>query len=147
MHRLHPYLGKFVPQPPADYPPGYLYVLWLIGKLSTTPGYLLLKLPSILADLGLAWIAGTFAARLAPRRSRNAGRCGRSSPRRVLFNPAVIALSAVWGQVDVGPGRCSCSRRSSSCSRAALAALRDRRVSPLRRRNLDEAPVGLRRFR
>ena len=25
----------------ADYPPGYLYVLWVIGKLSATPGYLL----------------------------------------------------------------------------------------------------------
>src|SRR5437016_7774893 len=32
----------------ADYPPGYLYVLWLIGKVSATPGYLLLKLPAIL---------------------------------------------------------------------------------------------------
>src|SRR2546426_10573649 len=30
----------------ADYPPGYLYVLWFIGKLSATPGYLLLKLPA-----------------------------------------------------------------------------------------------------
>src|SRR5467141_2841535 len=36
----------------ADYPPGYLYVLWLIGKISATPGYLLLKLPVIFADLG-----------------------------------------------------------------------------------------------
>jgi hypothetical protein len=50
----------------ADYPPGYLYVLWLLGKLSDTPGYLLLKLPAILADLALAWIAGTIADRIAP---------------------------------------------------------------------------------
>src|SRR5690349_5710161 len=49
-----------------DYPPGYVYVLWLTAKLSATPGYLLLKLPAILGDLGLAWVAGTFASRLAP---------------------------------------------------------------------------------
>src|SRR5438552_6609763 len=49
-----------------DYPPGYVYVLWLTGKLSATPSYLLLKLPAILGDVGLAWVAGTFASRLAP---------------------------------------------------------------------------------
>ena len=56
----------YVPGQFADYPPGYLYVLWLIGKLSSSPGYVLLKLPAIVGDLGLAWIAGTFAARIAP---------------------------------------------------------------------------------
>jgi Gpi18-like mannosyltransferase len=91
-------LGQFV-----DYPPGYLYVLWLLGKLSVAPGYLLLKLPAILADLGLAWIAGTLAVRIAP------GSISERLPVRglvaaaVLFNPAVIALSAVWGQVDAVP--------------------------------------------
>src|SRR4029453_17343083 len=54
--------GQFV-----DYPPGYLYFLWLTSKISATPGYLLLKLPAILADLGIAWIAGTLASRIAPR--------------------------------------------------------------------------------
>ena len=36
----------------ADYPPGYLYVLWVTGKISSAPSYLLLKLPAIVADLG-----------------------------------------------------------------------------------------------
>ena len=88
----------------ADYPPGYLYVLWLTGKISATPSYLLLKLPAIAADLGLAWIVGTLAERLAPDSLRE------RLPVRalvaggaVLFNPAMIALSAVWGQVDVVP--------------------------------------------
>ena len=87
----------------ADYPPGYLYVLWLTSKISMTPGYLLLKLPAILADLGLAWIAGSLAARIAP------AAVGERFPVRalvaaaVLFNPAVIALSAGWGQVDAVP--------------------------------------------
>jgi hypothetical protein len=86
----------------ADYPPGYLYVLWLVGRISATPSYLLLKLPAIVADLGLAWIAGAFAERLAPASLRGV-------PVRavvaalVLFNPAVIALSAGWGQVDSVP--------------------------------------------
>jgi Gpi18-like mannosyltransferase len=87
----------------VDYPPGYLYVLWLLGSISSTPGYLLLKLPAIIADLGLAWIAGTFSERLAP------GSLKERIPVRavvmavVLFNPAVVALSAGWGQVDSVP--------------------------------------------
>jgi Gpi18-like mannosyltransferase len=87
----------------ADYPPGYLYVLWLIGKISSPPGYLLLKLPAILADLGLAWIAGTFAARMAPASLKERLPVRALAAAAVLFNPAVIALSAVWGQVDVVP--------------------------------------------
>ena len=87
----------------ADYPPGYLYVLWLTSKISATPGYLLLKLPALLADLGLAWIAGTFAARLAPAALKKRWPVRALVAGAVLFNPAVIALSAVWGQVDAVP--------------------------------------------
>src|SRR5207249_6511736 len=87
----------------ADYPPGYLYVLWLLGKLSATPGYLLLKLPAILADLGLAWVAGTFAARIAPTSLKKRLPVRALVAAAVLFNPAVIALSAGWGQVDAVP--------------------------------------------
>lgn len=96
-HRFYD-LGQFV-----DYPPGYLYVLWLLSKLSATPGYLLLKLPAILADLGLAWIAGTFAARIAPASLKERLPVRALVAAAVLFNPAVIALSAVWGQVDAVP--------------------------------------------
>jgi Gpi18-like mannosyltransferase len=87
----------------ADYPPGYLYVLWLLGKLSGAPGYLLLKLPAILADLALAWIAGTFARRIAPVSLAERLPVRALVAAAVLFNPAVIALSAVWGQVDAVP--------------------------------------------
>jgi hypothetical protein len=87
----------------ADYPPGYLYMLWLIGKISATPGYLLIKLPPILADLGLAWVAGVFASRLAPASVTQRVPVRAAVAAAVLFNPAVIALSAVWGQVDVVP--------------------------------------------
>ncbi len=84
----------------ADYPPGYLYVLWATGKISATPDYLLLKLPSILADLGLAWICGTFAARLAPASVKERWPVRALVAAAALFNPAVLALGAVWGQVD-----------------------------------------------
>jgi Gpi18-like mannosyltransferase len=87
----------------ADYPPGYLYVLWVTGKISATPGYLLLKLPALVCDLGLAWIAGTLAARIAPASLRELWPVRTLVAASVLFNPAVIALSAVWGQVDVVP--------------------------------------------
>jgi hypothetical protein len=87
----------------ADYPPGYLYVLWVIGSISATPGYLLLKLPAILADLGLAWIAGTFADRLAPGSLKERIPVRTVVAAVVLFNPAVVALSAGWGQVDSVP--------------------------------------------
>ena len=93
----------YVPGQFADYPPGYLYILWLIGKISSSPGYLLLKLPAMLADLGLAWIAGTFAARLAPASLRQRWPVRALVAAAVLFNPAVIALSAGWGQVDSVP--------------------------------------------
>jgi Gpi18-like mannosyltransferase len=83
--------------------PGYLYVLWAIGNISAVPGYLLLKLPSVLADLGLAWVAGTFADRLAPVSMRERWPVRALVAAAVLFNPAVIALSAVWGQVDALP--------------------------------------------
>jgi Gpi18-like mannosyltransferase len=87
----------------ADYPPGYLYILWLLGKVSATPSYLLLKLPALLGDLALAWIAGTLAGRIAPASLRERWPVRTLVAASVLFNPAVIALSAVWGQVDVVP--------------------------------------------
>jgi Gpi18-like mannosyltransferase len=87
----------------ADYPPGYLYVLWLLGTLSAAPGYVLLKLPAIVADLGLALVAGVLAARLAPASLKARVPVRAAVAAAVLFNPAVIALSAVWGQVDSVP--------------------------------------------
>ncbi len=87
----------------ADYPPGYLYVLWLTGTISAAPGYVLLKLPAIVGDLALAWVAGIFAARIAPASLLERMPVRALATAAVLFNPAVIALSSVWGQVDVVP--------------------------------------------
>ena len=93
----------YVHGPLQDYPPGYLYVLWLTGKITSTPGYLALKLPAILADLALAWIAGTFAVRIAPERIVRRWPVRTLVAASVLFNPAIIGISAIWGQVDSVP--------------------------------------------
>jgi Gpi18-like mannosyltransferase len=86
----------------ADYPPGYIYVLWLVGKLrlllgidfNTPPFLLVLKLPAILADAVTVWIL----YRLAEHHwSSNAAVAVAAL---YVFSPAVILNSAVWGQVD-----------------------------------------------
>jgi dolichyl-phosphate-mannose-protein mannosyltransferase len=86
----------------ADYPPGYIYLLWLIGKLRIalgidfdTPAFLvLLKLPAILADCATAGLLFRLA-----RRSWS-GTHSLLLAGLYAFNPAVILDSAVWGQVD-----------------------------------------------
>jgi dolichyl-phosphate-mannose-protein mannosyltransferase len=96
-------LHTFYTEDWADYPPGYLYVLWLLGKVSNPPGFFLLKLPAIIGDLVLAWLAAVFAKRIAPPSISDRVPVRALVAAAVLFNPAVILLSAVWGQVDVVP--------------------------------------------
>jgi dolichyl-phosphate-mannose-protein mannosyltransferase len=55
----------------ADYPPGYLYVLWLLGAIGSwlapmagmdiTGG--LVKVPGVLADVAVAWLLFVIARR------------------------------------------------------------------------------------
>lgn len=95
--------GSFYsPEVFSDYPPGYLYVLWLLGSVRRLLGFgyysaahlVLLKLPSILCDLACAWLLGREAA----------GRLGRRQAFFLcaawLFHPAVLLNSSLWGQVD-----------------------------------------------
>ena len=98
----------------SDYPPGYLYVLWvlgIVGKLlaplvgqDATAG--LVKIPGILADAGVAWLLFAYGRRFLDRRFTVAGRTwsgaavGLLAAGIYLFNPATIFNSAVWGQVD-----------------------------------------------
>jgi len=83
----------------VDYPPFYMYFLYLIGKAMSglsLSGYstLLLKLPSIAADVLTAW----FLYRLAGKRFS----FGTSLLLAAFYvlNPAVLINSTVWGQVD-----------------------------------------------
>jgi dolichyl-phosphate-mannose--protein O-mannosyl transferase/Gpi18-like mannosyltransferase len=87
----------------ADYPPGYLYILAFFGHLwaplrGIDPQLGLLriavKLPAILADLGVGWLIYAVGRRFAPQ----AVALGAAAV--YLFNPATIMNSADWGQVD-----------------------------------------------
>ena len=86
----------------ADYPPGYIYVLWLIAKLRQvlglgfdSPSYLVaLKLPAILADAVSVYVLYRLA------QQHWSDKAALAIAGLYAFNPAVIIDSAVWGQVD-----------------------------------------------
>lgn len=94
----------------ADYPPGYLTVLWPVGLLANALAPLaggdagaaagaLIKIPPILADLAVGYLLYRIAVGwLAPR--RDALRLGLLAAALYLFNPVTWYDSALWGQVD-----------------------------------------------
>lgn len=95
------YSGDFF----SDYPPGYLYVLYIIGwirhswGLSEVDGIslFLIKLPAVLCDI--------LAGYLIYKNAKKSGcTCGTSAAvffaALYLFMPGVYINSAVWGQVD-----------------------------------------------
>ena len=77
--------------PSANYPPAYLYVLWLLGTIGHPE---LLKLPAMLADAGVATLVYVLATRLRDRRT------GLVAAALFLFIPVTWYDSALWGQVD-----------------------------------------------
>ncbi len=95
----------------SDYPPGYLYVLWLLGSIGRalqplilgvdiTPG--LVKLPGILADAGVAVMLFLYSRRFLDGKfgAWSGERLGLIAAAIYLFNPGTVFNSAVWGQVD-----------------------------------------------
>ncbi|MBO7747988.1 DUF2029 domain-containing protein [Paenibacillus sp. MWE-103] len=83
----------------ADYPPLYIYALYVIGRLlraaSLAPyATVLYKLPSMLADAGTAWVLFLASRRYAGYAA------GLLVALLYLLNPAVIVNSTYWGQVD-----------------------------------------------
>jgi predicted membrane-bound dolichyl-phosphate-mannose-protein mannosyltransferase len=101
----------------SDYPPGYLYVLWLLGEIGSLLAPLvgqnatagLVKVPGILADVAVAYLlfvicrrwagdllagAGGFAARIRPET------LGLIAASVYLLNPGTIFNASVWGQID-----------------------------------------------
>ncbi len=87
----------------ADYPPLYVYVLSFLGWLRNLMGMdimgadyaLVIKMPAILTDLLLA----AFVYFVAKKEIN--GRAGLFLSALILFNPAVMMNSVIWGQVDV----------------------------------------------
>jgi dolichyl-phosphate-mannose-protein mannosyltransferase len=83
----------------CDYPPFYIYILFIIGKIASLSWLgldytLLVKLPSIIADVVTAYIAYRLA-----KKQFNAG-IGLVLAGAYIFNPVVLLDSALWGQVD-----------------------------------------------
>src|SRR5580698_7751413 len=88
----------------ADYPPGYFYTLAAVGHFwrlffaAHDPGYAVLrdlvKVPAILADLGVGALVYAIVRRFA-----GTG-CALGAAALYLLNPATIYISALWGQVD-----------------------------------------------
>jgi len=90
----------------VDYPPGYLYVLWVLGLIAKIfgqggPSVFAVKLPPVLGDLGLAWLVAKLAERLAPASVQRRMPLRGLAAAAILLNPAFFFISAVWGQVDV----------------------------------------------
>ncbi len=93
----------------SDYPPAYMYVLWLIGSVgkilgaadgtgvSTTTA--LLKIPPILADIACGWLLYVVTLRWFADRPR-ATTLALAAAALYLFNPVTWYDSAIWGQVD-----------------------------------------------
>lgn len=86
----------------ADYPPGYIYILYVCGALrklfgcewGSTMTNVITKLPAILADIGTGYLIYRVASRRFTRVSSS------WIAALYLFNPIVILDGAVWGQTD-----------------------------------------------
>ncbi|MGC8634683.1 MAG: phospholipid carrier-dependent glycosyltransferase [Candidatus Limnocylindrales bacterium] len=110
----------------ADYTPGYLYILWLVGLVGEALAHLLgadpaavvgqlIKLPAILVDLAvayvlyrtvIAWNAQIDGGRRDEGDSPDTGPSPRvrwlalGAAALYLFNPVTWYDSALWGQMD-----------------------------------------------
>ncbi|MDO7906341.1 glycosyltransferase family 39 protein [Paenibacillus sp. JX-17] len=92
-------LSDFYSSSNSDYPPLYIYMLYLVGKLTSTAALspystLLIKLPSMLADMVTAYLLYRIG-----RKYISAG-IGLAAAVFYAFNPAVLINSTYWGQVD-----------------------------------------------
>jgi len=85
-----------------DYPPGYLYALWLAGIVAhaTGAGGVMLRMtveaPALVADFVLALLMFVFVRRVAPARQTAAY----VAMLLVALNPALGFDTIVWGQSD-----------------------------------------------
>ncbi len=99
----HPLRQFFATAGFADYPPGYFFILWIVGHVyrllvHSDPTYSALKvavkLPSIAMDLVDAALIFAIVRRFASTA------WAFIAAAFFAFNPAAIFISAYWGQVD-----------------------------------------------
>lgn len=85
-----------------DYPPGYMYILYLVGLLrrafSLSPDsgafLILLKLPATLFELGTAYLIWRIGCKKEKQTA------GLALAAVYAFHPAFITTASLWGQVD-----------------------------------------------
>ena len=78
----------------ADYLPGYLYLLHALGKVSrllsgSPPSVAMLKLPAMVADLGVGVLALLLAARITPGTRRAKSQTRAAAAVAILLNPGI----------------------------------------------------------
>lgn len=87
---------------PVDYPPVYMYILFVLGKIMDFLGanlapwlmLLILKLPSMVADMVTAYMLYRLSKR------HLTAEMGFFVAGIYIFNPAVLVNSTLWGQAD-----------------------------------------------
>lgn len=93
----------YSPQVFSDYAPGYMYILKILGLIKSLLNindksfYLLLKLPAILADGFLALVVYKELSKITNKFYSTTGTL------LIIFNPALIFNSTIWGQIDSIP--------------------------------------------
>lgn len=98
----HGFSAFYVSEAYTDYPPGYMYILYVLGWIRqffslAYDGYfftLLIKTPAIVADL----LAAVFIYKISAHYLR--AKTGLLLALAYALNPAIIFDSSVWGQVD-----------------------------------------------
>lgn len=81
----------------SDYFPGYLYFLYILGKINLLlPEYsvIIFKLPAIVADIITGFLIYKIVSKLKDSKH------GLIFSSMYLFNPAIFANSSLWGQAD-----------------------------------------------
>jgi dolichyl-phosphate-mannose-protein mannosyltransferase len=86
----------------TDYPPGYIYILYILGSikalfswgLDSVSTRLLFKSPAIIADLITAFMIYRIG------KAKVGAEIAAGLSMLYAFNPAIIINSAAWGQVD-----------------------------------------------
>lgn len=83
----------------SDYPPFFVYILYVVGKIASMQTMnlyftLLIKLPSILADVATAYIMYRLSLKYLSLE------ISILLSAFYIFNPAIIINSTFWGQVD-----------------------------------------------
>jgi hypothetical protein len=142
-----PLLRLRLPGRPARLPPRFARskINSLLG--GGVPPTWLLKMPSILADLGIAWIAGVFAVRLGRSFGRKRGPDGRDPGDRRgshLVQSRVLLLLGGLGRDGYDRSLVPLGSLPAAPHRPQDVASRCRRDGVVRTRCRPETPVGVR---